>query len=424
MKAIFHNTTEMLVSFSNDFALGEDGWAQIAPLGDFPGMAFIDDGQGGFKKERAIQRMDKQAVTNMVNEFTQGRRGIRKFFCSRPIFHGHPDMPGGKLKYPDAEPKGVFANVAARDPVPGRPSSGGFYGEPILTPAGEDLVASKKVRAFSGRWEAEDYLGEELIGGRLTKVFRPTRFLSAGLTDRPNLPVEMFNEAEAEQKQTERTEKQNVMNKTVVIALFAAHGILNSKGAAFANDAGDDEVSAGITRLGEKLTTETNRATTLTNEKATLANDKAQLEGRVTALTTEKGAVEIERNNARTSFANERTARIGELLDGATQAGRITGAERATWETRLKNEATFANEAEALKKLTPTVKTTSVTLTRGDRKVEISNASDRREMVTELVNERMASKKEDYDTAFAAVQKTYPTLFEAMEQPALGKRKS
>ena len=398
MKAFFCNSTEMLVAFANEITIGEDGWAQIAPFGDFPGMALIPDDKGGFKRERAIQRMDRQAVTQMVAEFTGSRRGVSKFLRSRPIYLGHPDMPGGQVKYPDSKPKGVFANVAVRD--------NGFYGEPILTDEGEQLVASKQVRALSGRWLADEYLGEEMIGGKLMKVFRPTQFLSAGLTNRPNLPVELFNEAETEEKGN--------MKKEAVIALFTALGIMN-KGVAFANDASDEEVSEGLKQLGEKAKT----ATTLAAEKATFANEKATLEGTVSRRTTQKTTASTERDTARTQFANERAARVGELLDGAVASGRITAAERPTWEARLKNEATFANEAEALGKLTPATKTKSVTLQRGDRKVEISNASERREMISQLVNEEMASAKCGHDAALARVRNKYGQLFEGMQEPKI-----
>ena len=39
--------TELLI-FSNDLQLAADGWAQIAPLGEFPGLALVPDGRGGF----------------------------------------------------------------------------------------------------------------------------------------------------------------------------------------------------------------------------------------------------------------------------------------------------------------------------------------------------------------------------------------
>ena len=59
-----------------------------------------------------------------------------------------------------------------------------------MTDEGEQLIANKQYRALSGRWEAE-YVGEE----NGAKVYRPTKFLSAGLTNQPNLPVQLLNEA-------------------------------------------------------------------------------------------------------------------------------------------------------------------------------------------------------------------------------------
>jgi len=158
-------STETLIAFTNEIAIGEDGWAQIAPFGDFPGLALITDGQGGFKKEKAIQRMDREAITQMVNEYQRTRKGLTRFVTSRPIYLGHPDAPGAMgAKYPDKNPKGVFANVACR--------ADGFFGEPILTEEGEALIASKKVRALSGRWDAEEIGVEDGI-----KIYRPRRFI-------------------------------------------------------------------------------------------------------------------------------------------------------------------------------------------------------------------------------------------------------
>lgn len=391
-------TAETLISFENEIAIGTDDWAQIAPLGDFPGMAFVADGKGGFEKKKAIQRMDQAAVAQMANEYENSRRGISKFLTSRPLYVGHPDAPGGAARWTDKSPKGVFASLAARE--------NGLFGQLILTEEGEKIVASKEYRALSGRWDAE-IIGQE----KGVIVCRPTKFLSAGLTNYPNLPVQLLNEAEAE---TQNTKKTDIMKKEAVIALLMGLGV---SGITIANEASDDQISEALKQLGAKAKT----ADTLTGEKTTLANEKAQLEGKVTTLTTEKATATTERDTARTQFANERKGRITDLLDQAVRDGRIPAADRSTWETRLGNEITFANESEALKKQTPTIKTTSVTLQRGDRKVEISNANERREMVVELVNERQSSTKCSYDEAYAYVQKNYPQLFAAMEHPEIRK---
>ena len=37
-----------LVTMINELSIGADGWAQIAPFGDYAGIAMIPDGQGRF----------------------------------------------------------------------------------------------------------------------------------------------------------------------------------------------------------------------------------------------------------------------------------------------------------------------------------------------------------------------------------------
>jgi phage I-like protein len=391
--------TDTLVAFLNELAIGNDGWAQIAPFGDFPGMALVADGKGGFTRERAIQRMDREAVTQMVNEYAKSRKGVRGFLKSRPLYIGHPDVPGCESKYPDKAPRGIFSNLACRED--------GFYGQLNLTEEGEALIANKTYRALSGRWEAE-YVGEE----NGVKIYRPTKFYSAGLTNNPNLPVQLMNESE-------QAKQENTM-KTKIIALLKKHGITLANGVTIANDASDAQIEEGLTQLGTHL----ERTATLANEKTTLANDKTSLatqlsakEGEITTLKASVSTLTTERESARTAFANERAARIATLLDQAMTDGRITKAERPDWERRLGNEATFANEADALGKLGAKTKTESLTFQRGDRKVELSNASERRELVAELVSAEMKTSDCTYDDAFARVQKSYPQLFQAMKQP-------
>jgi hypothetical protein len=180
----FSNASELLVELCNELKIGDDGWAMLAPMGDHPGMALVDDGKGGLKKIRAIQRLDKQALTTMANEFEKSTKGAKRYLAGRPIYVGHPDVPGMSKKYPDGSIKGMFSNVAVREG-----EAPGLYGLPVFTAEGSDLVENKKYRALSGRWNA-DPAGEE----NATPIFRPTVLLSAGLTNQPNLPVQLLNE--------------------------------------------------------------------------------------------------------------------------------------------------------------------------------------------------------------------------------------
>jgi hypothetical protein len=175
-------SAQLLVGFSNTFSVGTDGLAQIAPFGDFPGVAFVCDAKGCVKKVRAMQRINKQAVTQMINENERAHKGLTRFSQCPPLYFGHPDIPGCELQYPDKGIKGVFSNLVCRED--------GLWGELILTEEGDRLISSGRARALSGRWEAEPVSNENGI-----EVYRPTRLLSAGLTNRPNLPVQMLNEA-------------------------------------------------------------------------------------------------------------------------------------------------------------------------------------------------------------------------------------
>lgn len=374
---------ELLVDFSNEINIGEDGWGQIAPLGDFRGMAMIWE-NGVLKKFPAWQRIDKQAVTQMANEFKQSRKGIRGFLKGRGIFNGHADVPGMESRYPDKLQKGVFIDLEARED--------GLYGLPVFTNEGEQLLTTKKARYFSGRWDtvATDETKDGL------KVFRPSLFISAALTNKPNLPVQMLNEAEEP--------KENPMLKKV-ITFLALHGVQ------IANEATEEQAATALETFGGKLKSDSTQ----------FANEKTRLESDVTARDTEIGSLKTERDNFKTSFANERKARVEREIGLALETGRITAAEKPDWERRLGNETQFANELSALEKLAPKVKTQSFTMTRGDRKVELANESERREMVAQLINEVCSElnldPKKDYNRAFNEVQKRHPALFTAMQQP-------
>jgi hypothetical protein len=300
-------------------------------------------------------------------------------------------VPGIGSKYPDKSAKGVIADLAVRED--------GLYGMPVFTNEGSELVEQKKLRFFSGRLaDCEEAAPENGV-----PVFRPNLFISVGLTNKPHLPVQMLNEAAdaalAEQQQN-KPMKKSILEK--IIGLCAKAGIQ------LANTADDAATEAALDQLTPKV-----------EQSIAFANELPTVKSTVTAKDTEIANLKTERDNFQTSFANERKSRIAHLLDGAMADGRITAAQRKTWEGRLAVEANFANESEALTKLEKTVKTQSVTITRGERKIELANASDRREMVAELVNEEMAAAKISYDKAYARIQKKFPQLFEAMRQPAL-----
>lgn len=386
LTAEFANTTaDLLCHFENTAVeAGEDGWAMIAPFGDYPGMATITNEDGTLKRVPAIQRLDRQAAETMVRNFKSLWGRVKRYVTGAPIYLGHPDGVGVGHRYADKEPKGMFSDLEVRER--------GLYGRPVFT--NEGLALLEKYRALSGRWTATE-IGEE----RGKKLFRPDVFKSAGLTNQPNLPVELLNEFEAGQ------DPNRTMKLTPeLIALFKKLGV------ELTNESTPEQIAAAVEARVKT-------AADLANEKAALETQVASEKETVKAKDATLTQITAERDALKTDFANERDSRITLLLDNALADGRITPATKPAWGAKLKVVANFANESEALGKLTPAVKTTAATAGLGARKAEIANAQERREKVTELVNEAMKTGL-DYDAAFKKVQREHKELFAAMQQPA------
>jgi Mu-like prophage I protein len=428
-KISFANSAEKPVvtfSFVNEINIGADGWAMIAPFGDHPSNALVPDGTGKMKKQKAIQRIDAAGASAMVAQFHNERKGVRKFLRGCNIYVGHPDVPGLEKFYPDHEAKGVIADVAVR--------ADGIYGLPVFTNEGSELVEQKKFRAFSGN------IGESEADGEVNGVpaYRPTKLFSVGLTNTPHLPVHFFN---SDGSLAEAPTNQNKTMKKAIVEMCAALGIQ------FANDADDAKTEVALGQVQAKVAAFANEKTAFTaatkaiKEKLvalcakvgiTFANADAVTDPAATLAQVEDKIVTLNADltTARTQFANERTARITDAIGAAVKSGRITEAEKPTWEGRLKVEAQFANEMTALNALTPKVKTTSVTVNRGGKEsqVDVSTPQARtqfiNEAITEVAGELKLDEKKDYPRIFNEVQRRHPALFANMQQPEIKVRGS
>lgn len=348
-----------LVVFTNELEVDAKGWAQIAPWGDHPAVATEIQPDGSYRRFRAIQRIDRTAATEMVNHC--GRRVGRGFAVGLDIFEGHPDAPVIGDRWANKSPVGTVAEVQVR--------KDGLYGRPIFNPAGAQLIEGGRKLGMSGRWTAQ-CVGEE----NGVRVYRPDMLKSVGVTPNPNLPVEMLNECDLAGVDPSTQPQNNIMNKTAIIAALKGCGV------ELANEATDEQIEQGLAKLGAVLKgvpaieqardTAQARATELANERDALKEQVASLTG--------------ERDSARVQFTNERTARKGLILDAAQRDGRLTPADRPSWETKL--ETDFANASDELAKRKPTVKTTPVTDAAGSRKVELANCTSFGEVVTHFVN--------------------------------------
>lgn len=164
---------------------------------------------------------------------------------------------------------------------------------------------------------------------------------------------------------------------------------------------------------GTLATTKTELATVTT----TAANEKQ----RADKATTDLQAANEKVTTLETQFANERKARTKELLDAAVTTGRITKAERKTFETEMANVATFDGALAKLAAKQPVLPNRGAGLNLGDRREQhgqAANSATRIKKVQEAVQEVMAANQAmTYDKAFAKVQETKPELFKDMKQP-------
>jgi len=401
--------TGATLCFVNELTIDADGWAMIAPLGDFPSEALLPADNGRIKRQQAIQRITRESAEGMVAEFHNSRTGLKKWIRGCNIYLGHPDMPGLESRYPDKTPKGVFADMEVRDK--------GIYGLPVFTNEGMDLVEGRKlvngqkVRGFSGR------LTESVPDGEANgvPVYSPTKIVSAGLTPYPHLPVEFFNAdntlaepAVADPANADNQNKHTAPMKKKLIALLAALSLKPQFANADAPTEGETE--AALDLINEKVVA-------FANEKATSAAATAALESDKTKLTADLATATAATTAAQTEFANERTARISDELGLAVSSGRITEAQRPVWEGRLKVAAQFANERTALRALAPVVKTTSVTINRGGREtqVDVADPKARRQFANEVASEVAAEMKldpvKDSKRIANIVQQRHPALF-------------
>jgi hypothetical protein len=341
------------IGLSNEIAAVDgEGWARI-PYGDHP-------------HEKGLQRFSKADAEEMVSYFKNTWNRLKRVVSGLPILRGHPDHAEFANQHKDKTSYGTVADMEARDDA--------FYLKPVVTPAGEALIASG-LKYFSPHWLARKV---GLANGK--PIFAPVFLVSIGLTDRPNIGG------------TSLVNSKPTMNNAHLIALLAAIG------RNVAADATDEQIDAEIVA-----------ATPLANsllqrpEPTALANEQTK----VTTLTTEVAGLKTQLTDAGTALANEKAAhqatikaRNVALVDGAVRAGRITEASKPVWLGRLERD--FATESVALANEQGAIKTHARTGNLGDRK-EPTEASAQ---FTALVNEAMPKHGNSWDRAWAAVKAT------------------
>jgi hypothetical protein len=361
----FANEGETRCELTNTAAaVGEDGWAQIAPFGDFPGMVTEVLPGGGVKGKPApaIQRMDRTAAEAMVAHFNSATSRIMRWLRGVPIFSGHPDFPGTGNRYPDKGHKGVIAQLQVRND--------GLYALPVFNGDGQALIQSQPGLGFSARWTAEPV---EVVNG--VHVLRPTQLISAGLTTQPNLPVQLINET--------------YMDLTALIAALKRMGVTIAEGADLA------AIVAAITAAADKADADKAAATTQA------ANERA-------ALTTAQGEV-----SRLTGLLTQRTTEHATtIINEAIRSGRATEAERATLASQFANDFNGAAAALTARAATQLKTASAAGHVQPGTGAAASNMQERQHQALQLINAKV-SEGMPYNQAFDAVKKARPELFGA-----------
>ena len=59
---------ESIAFFNDAFSVGDDGWGMVAPFGSWKGIG-AENTEGGVRRFKAVQRIDHESATELVNQF-------------------------------------------------------------------------------------------------------------------------------------------------------------------------------------------------------------------------------------------------------------------------------------------------------------------------------------------------------------------
>ncbi len=145
---------------ANTAPLTSSGRVQISPYGQFP-------------HQRGLQHIDASDGKNLATQFERAKAMAPQHFAGLPWFRGHPDT--NPERYTDTEAYGWVHGVQG--------ASDGLYANVEWTPKGEQIIREKSFKFFSPVWDATP----ATVAGK--RVLRPTKLISVGFTNTPNIPV-------------------------------------------------------------------------------------------------------------------------------------------------------------------------------------------------------------------------------------------
>ena len=383
-----------------------EGWLWV-PYADVP----ITAGE-----VRGIQRLNAAGAAELVNNFNSWRGRLQRLFRGLPFYVGHPDSKVFGAKHTDGRAYGWIKDLKA--------GAAALGVQVDWTAAGAELVND---RAY--HWWSPFFKGRIAGKENGVTVYEPVLLQSAGFTNEPNwpgaaLPNEQSDAGGEVPPAIEANQNEEVITVTLlerIKALLGMDGINNDDDAlgaigvmmtairrikesvdarwsaedaaraALPNTAGDMDVIEGYIALADARLAEMANALSAhhgeTAQLATATTELATARERITALEADVAA--------------ERGARAAELVNQAVAAGRLLPADAETRKAALLAAPDFAAAAAELVNARPALKIAPKTRDLGERSTD---QRGRQEKILELVNTRMAEKRESYDAAFHAVR--------------------
>ena len=303
---------------------------------------------GEFPNASGLQICDRTAADRMVKHFHSLTGRVGRLFRGLPIYVGHPDYPPVVDDYPDKTVYGHINTLEAR--------ADGLYGSPNWSNEGKAMVNEKDFLYPSPHWRMEP------VHAR-AGAFRPVRLVSVGLTNNPNI--------QGDPLPAQNAQLPNPVPTHMQLATFL--NLLSLPA-----DSTDEQIAARILQL------------------------KTDAEARVAAEQKTTAA------NARAHSAEQ--ARNETLITIAINDGRITAADRPTWEQSLAQD--FSIGSRDLAALRPALNTVPRVAALGGRRDEMGMDVNGITAINEAVAREMKDSSEpDRNKAWSTVKQKHPELF-------------
>ena len=225
------NAARDVVVLGNDQAIDEDGWALIAPFGEWPKTRTYREG-GQVKEQEFVQVLDNESADAMMATENGLFRKLRRALVGIPVLKGHGDLN-------DADPKAV-ANETRKiklgvvDQI--RKGTRGIEAHFALDNDGAEAVAAGFKYPSGFWWVLPVGNGKEQMANGKAIRCRPFKLISVALTPYPNISgVEsLANAALGNETATEPKEDMQLKEQIV--------GCLIAKGISLPNDVVDNQL--------------------------------------------------------------------------------------------------------------------------------------------------------------------------------------